>query len=667
MVIVQGTEGLLANCGGLDLDDNRLHSGPMLKGYPDGSPMHDVSCTISGPAAYDFVQTFLERWLDHPNGAGIDGQKGPLLGEMTKIPAPTGDLVVQVGHTYGNGEMHLGIPADTQLGGYKFAPRGRHTARDMILHAIDSARRFIYLEDQYMVTEEIRDHLLAALPRIEHLTLLVTADDYVKGLFEIGPGLPFHRRTFLEPLLTSKYGNKVHAFVLNPDLGEHTYVHSKVWIFDDELAMIGSVNCNRRSLTHDSEVTASIFDPSGTFARSLRVTLWNEHLKVAPAQLADGVAGLQHWLQPRQDARIKAYELSSSTYADSPAWDALRDPDGNGSWERGLPGLPAPAVVDLVSTRDAVYAGSLGHVYRLDASSGDVLQHNSLPGRGNYEIRLAADGGRVFAGLYGYAIGMDANSLGTAWQTSLPGSGYATVSTLTSGGSVYAATNGHVYRLEPSSGNVLQHNALAGRGNAEVRLGAGAGKVFAGINGWVVGLDANTLGTNWQTSLPDCGYGVVSLFSSHAGLYAACNGHVYRLDPSNGSVIAHNALPGRGAYETRVAESKGRLFAGIYGYVVGLDTSGLQTLWECSLPDCGYGIVSVQGSPDTVWAGSNGHVYALDPTNGYVLRHNPLLMRGNSEVRLAVGADRLFAGIGGYVLGLGSMRVEESARDLVAV
>ena len=183
MVIVQGTEGLLASCGGLDLDDNRLHSGPMLKGYPDGSPMHDVSCTISGPAAYDFVQTFLERWLDHPDGEGIDRQKGPLLGEMTKVPAPTGDLVVQVGHTYGNGEMHVGIPADTQLGGYKFAPSGRHTARDMILHAIDSTQRFIYMEDQYMVSEEIRDHLLAALPRIEHLTLLVTADDYVKGLF----------------------------------------------------------------------------------------------------------------------------------------------------------------------------------------------------------------------------------------------------------------------------------------------------------------------------------------------------------------------------------------------------------------------------------------------------------------------------------------------------
>jgi phosphatidylserine/phosphatidylglycerophosphate/cardiolipin synthase-like enzyme len=61
------------------------------------------------------------------------------------------------------------------------------------------------------------------------------------------------------------------------------YIHSKTWIFDDELAIIGSANCNRRSWEHDSEVAAVILDTrkvdgGATFAQALRMKLWAGHL-----------------------------------------------------------------------------------------------------------------------------------------------------------------------------------------------------------------------------------------------------------------------------------------------------------------------------------------------------------------------------------------------------
>ena len=76
--------------------------------------------------------------------------------------------------------------------------------------------------------------------------------------------------------------------------GEPVYVHAKVCVVDDVWAAVGSDNFNRRSWTHDSELTAAVLDdgrdprepvdPAGLgdgarrFARDLRLELLREHL-----------------------------------------------------------------------------------------------------------------------------------------------------------------------------------------------------------------------------------------------------------------------------------------------------------------------------------------------------------------------------------------------------
>ena len=53
----------------------------------------------------------------------------------------------------------------------------------------------------------------------------------------------------------------------------HESVHSKVIVIDDEVAIIGSGNCNRRSLTWDSETSMVIIDPA---AKRIREKLEHE-------------------------------------------------------------------------------------------------------------------------------------------------------------------------------------------------------------------------------------------------------------------------------------------------------------------------------------------------------------------------------------------------------
>jgi phosphatidylserine/phosphatidylglycerophosphate/cardiolipin synthase-like enzyme len=134
----------------------------------------------------------------------------------------------------------------------------------------------------------------------------------------------------------------------------HTYVHSKVWIIDDEFAVIGSVNSNQRSWMHDSEVAAGIYDASrdgsneAGLPHSLRVELWQEHLNMrtpeGAAELRDGVAGAAHWLHPPKGARVRPYDIDERNQrgendqglpfpfprflADSDlVWDNIFDPD----------------------------------------------------------------------------------------------------------------------------------------------------------------------------------------------------------------------------------------------------------------------------------------------------------------------------------------------------
>jgi phosphatidylserine/phosphatidylglycerophosphate/cardiolipin synthase-like enzyme len=292
VLVVRGAQGLIAFCGGIDVAPDRVQA---LTSEP-GSPLHDVHCRVVGDAACDLVDVFVRRWEAHPDAARIDGEKGPLRAAADRTPpaagAPAGAQSVAIART-----------TSAPDGSGRWRPVER-SIEQVLRRAIRAAERYIYIEDQYLCNLEASYELRAALERIRHLTILIP----------VHPELPFGeiaRSTFVQALWSDP-GLAARARVFQRTGGAHSYIHSKLWIIDDELAVIGSANCTRRGWCGDSEVAAAVFDDDASltapaFARRLRMQLWAEHLGVAPDAVWDGTRAAC-WDEAAARRRVVRYD-----------------------------------------------------------------------------------------------------------------------------------------------------------------------------------------------------------------------------------------------------------------------------------------------------------------------------------------------------------------------
>ena len=146
--------------------------------------------------------------------------------------------------------------------------------------------------------------------------------------------------------------DRVHVFDVENHEGTPVYVHAKVCVIDDIWATVGSDNLNRRSWTHDSELSCAVLDDTGEFAQDLRLRLMREHLDraadgseddgiVDPDTVVEAIESSAHALEqwhvnggsgPRPPGRLRPHrpeKLGRLTrlWAE-PAYRAFYDPDG---------------------------------------------------------------------------------------------------------------------------------------------------------------------------------------------------------------------------------------------------------------------------------------------------------------------------------------------------
>jgi phosphatidylserine/phosphatidylglycerophosphate/cardiolipin synthase-like enzyme len=253
-------DGELAFVGGIDLTDDPLdrfdssdHPYRRVRGW------HDVACELHGPIVGDVAAHIALRWRQ------VTGETLPAV-----HPAEAGGVRAQLVST---------IPEHHYAG----APNGSFRILESYLRAIRGARRFIYLENQFLWAPEIvaalRDKLLhPPSPDFRLVALLPSransGEDDTQGQLSVLAEADRRGRHFLACTIYARSAGATSAPV---------YVHAKVGIVDDDWLTVGSANLNDHSLFNDTEVNVVSCDPA--LARAARIRLWSEHLEAPPHEL----------------------------------------------------------------------------------------------------------------------------------------------------------------------------------------------------------------------------------------------------------------------------------------------------------------------------------------------------------------------------------------------
>ncbi len=261
----------VAFVGGMDLvhgrhDDGRHLGDPQTADlapadYGERPGWHDVQVELLGPAVDDIAFTFRERWEDP---APLD-TRNPLrwiLHRMSRQPtvrarlapdrvdpAHVGPHAVQVLRTY---------PARRR--GYPFAPKGERSIANAYIKAFGRARSLIYFEDQYLWSFHATRVLCDALRRERDLRVVIVIPRYPDPDGRVSGSASKLGRQRVQEALYAAGGDRVAIYDLEREDGTAVYVHSKACIVDDVWLAVGSDNLNRRSWTHDSEISCAILD-----------------------------------------------------------------------------------------------------------------------------------------------------------------------------------------------------------------------------------------------------------------------------------------------------------------------------------------------------------------------------------------------------------------------
>jgi len=288
-------------------------------------PWHDIDMRVTGLAAYDVAANFIERWNHHRTdstnqlasvGRFLTGTSRPILKQR-----PVGDVEKPKGT--------LSVRVIRSLAGWSGLSDGRKKEISIYgeyLRIIDSAKHCIYIEQQYVasstaghgVMNRVADALWLKIRRaVEQdqvfrvIILLPFAESGPSGSAIInwnfrtlsrGGESIFERLKRLLAGLDSK--KRVEDYISVCSLRkaairdgrlrtEQIFVHAKLIIVDDDVAIVSSANLNDRSFAgdRDSELGVVVTDSDKVsvnmngkqmmVSRSiheLRVKLWREHM-----------------------------------------------------------------------------------------------------------------------------------------------------------------------------------------------------------------------------------------------------------------------------------------------------------------------------------------------------------------------------------------------------
>jgi phosphatidylserine/phosphatidylglycerophosphate/cardiolipin synthase-like enzyme len=349
----------VAFIGGIDLchgrRDDANHLGdpqamPMSSEYGANPPWHDIQLAIHGPAVGDAEVVFRERWDDPgplsrqpvylvSSWLNRESKTADPLPAQAPDPMPVGSTAVQLLRTY-----------PIRHPGYPFGRRGERSIARGYVKALARARSLVYVEDQYLWSNEVAEVYADALRRQQSLLMVFVIPRYPDQDGRLSkPPNQLGRADALD-ILRDAGGERFSVYDLENASGTPVYVHAKACVIDDRWACVGSDNTNRRSWTNDTELSAAFVDESADGqVRALRLALAAEHLGTDPervglmdppkfyATLQQSARALDDWHQggqvgPRPTGQLRVFSekrLRRRTRLWArPLYRVIYDPDG---------------------------------------------------------------------------------------------------------------------------------------------------------------------------------------------------------------------------------------------------------------------------------------------------------------------------------------------------
>lgn len=301
-------------------------------------PWHDIGMKVKGLAARDAARHFIERWnFTKCSKAQFYDKYDWLLPKTTNVDewrevVDPNDILPDNGPCDFAAECQIVRSVSDWSTGTKINESSIYEA---YIDIIDNSMHYIYIENQFFITRSggLKKHPREVINEVGEALVrrIIRAyrSNQVFRVFVIIPLLPAFEGELgtnsganLEVIthwnmksicrgsdsliqrLSREIGDEVsqyitffslrnHSMINDRPITELIYVHSKIMLVDDRVALIGSSNINDRSLTgyRDSEVACVVRDmatedglmngkpyQSGRFTGSLRRYLFREHL-----------------------------------------------------------------------------------------------------------------------------------------------------------------------------------------------------------------------------------------------------------------------------------------------------------------------------------------------------------------------------------------------------
>jgi phosphatidylserine/phosphatidylglycerophosphate/cardiolipin synthase-like enzyme len=247
----------LAFCGGCDVgpdrwdtllhhdDDPRRHIGhggkTSGKGYFECR--HETMAVVDDDAARELGQLFRNRW---------ERSTGEIL--LPVLETPEGPDPWPTGVKVSFRKALVGLARSEPQ--WNHHPEVRETER-LHLASLASARRLIYMENQYFASPIMAEALAACLQKKRGPEVVLVSTQHSPSWFD-QMTMDRTRLLFLKRLREADLYGRLSTFCPVTPKGRSIIVHSKLSIIDDQLVRIGSANINNRSTGFDTECDLAI-------------------------------------------------------------------------------------------------------------------------------------------------------------------------------------------------------------------------------------------------------------------------------------------------------------------------------------------------------------------------------------------------------------------------